>query len=70
MKIMILLPTISDGLIKIEELLNSKDIMEEFDQEIFNDLVGYVIIGGYDEKGKLNKVLRNGLRIRVECDII
>ena len=22
-----------------------------------------------DENGKLNKVLRNGLRIRVECDI-
>ena len=104
--------------------------MKEFDQEIFNALVDYVIIGGYDENGikdqylirfilkrqfdlsvpkeisnefiikhnkidlesknvlldfintthffsferdengKLNKVLRNGLRIRVECDII
>ena len=122
--------SISDGLIKIKELLNSKDIMKEFDQEIFNALVDYVIIGGYDENGikdqylirfilkrqfnlsvpkeisnefiikhnkidlesknvlldfintthffsferdengKLNKVLRNGLRIRVECDII
>ena len=122
--------SISDGLIKIKQLLNSKDIMEEFDQEIFNALVDYVIIGGYDENGtkdqylirfilkrqfdlsapkeisnefiikhnkidlesknvlldfintthffsferdengKLNKVLRNGLRIRVECDII
>ena len=121
--------SISDGLIKMKELLNSKDIMEEFDQEIFNALVDYVIIGGYDENGmkdqylirfilkrefdlsipkeipnevivknnkidcksknvlldfintrqyfsyernengKLNKVLRNGLRIRVECDI-
>jgi len=121
--------SISDGLIKIKELLKSKDIMEEFDQEIFNALVDYVIIGGYDENGvkeqylirfilkrefdlsipkeiseeliiknnkidlerknilvdfintrqyfsferdengKLNKVLRNGLRIRVECDI-
>ena len=121
--------SISDGLIKIKQLLNSKDIMEEFDQEIFNALVDYVIIGGYDENGtkdqylirfilkrqfdlsapkeisnefiikhnkidlesknvlldfintthffsferdengKLNKVLRNGLRIRVECDI-
>lgn len=121
--------SISDGLTKIKELLASKDIMEEFDQEIFNALVDYVIIGGYnengvkdqylirfilkqefdlsvpkevpeeliiknnkidleeqnvlvdfintrqyfsfekDKKGKLNKVVRNGLRIRVECDI-
>lgn len=103
--------------------------MEGFDQEIFNAIVDYVIVGGYDENGvidsylirfilkrefdlsvpkdvldeviiqnnkidlnsnnvlvdfintrkyfsyerdengKLNKVLRNGLRIRVECDI-
>ena len=121
--------SISDGLTKIKELLTTKDIMEEFDQEIFNALVNYVIIGGYDENGtkdqylirfilkrefdlsvqkeipeeliiknnkinlesknvlvdfintrqyfsferdengKLCKVLRNGLRIRVECDI-
>jgi len=121
--------SISDELEKIKELLDSKDIMEEFDQEIFNALVDYVIIGGYDEnenidqylirfvlkrefdlslpkevpeehiiqnnkidlnsnnvlvdfintrqyfsyerdnKRKLNKVVRKGLRIRVECDI-
>ena len=121
--------SISDGLKKVRELLDSKDIMEEFDQEIFNAIVDYVIVGGFDENrvmdpylirfilkrefdlsvpkdvpdeviiqnnkidlnsnntlvdfintrkyfsyerdesGKLNKVLRNGLRIRVECDI-
>ena len=121
--------SISDGLKKVKELLASKDIMEGFDQEIFNAIVDYVIVGGYDENGvidpylirfilkrefdlsvpkdvpdeviiqnnkidlnsnnvlvdfintrkyfsyerdengKLNKVLRNGLRIRVECDI-
>ena len=121
--------SISYGLKKVRELLDSKDIMEEFDQEIFNAIVDYIIVGGYDEKGvmdpylirfilkrefdlsvpidvpdeviiqnnkidlnsnnllvdfintrkhfsyerdengKLNKVLRNGLRIRVECDI-
>lgn len=61
--------SISDGLKKVRELLDSKDIMNEFDQEIFNAIVNYVIVGGYDESGKLNKVLRNGLRIRVEYDI-
>ena len=121
--------SISDGLKKVRKLLDSKDIMEGFDQEIFNAIVDYVIVGGYDENGvidpylirfilkrefdlsvpkdvpdeviiqnnkidlnsnnvlvdfintrkyfsyerdesgKLNKVLRNGLRIRVECDI-
>ena len=121
--------SISDGLKKVKELLVSKDIMEGFDQEIFNAIVDYVIVGGYDENGvmdpylirfilkrefdlsvpkdvadeviiqnnridlngnnvlvdfintrkyfsyerdengKLSKVLRNGLRIRVECDI-
>ena len=121
--------SISDGLKKVKELLDSKDIMEGFDQEIFNAIVDYVIVGGYDENGvidpylirlilkrefdlsvpkdvpdeviiqnnkidlnsnnvlvdfintrkyfsyerdengKLYKVLRNGLRIRVECDI-
>lgn len=121
--------SISDGLKKVKELLASKDIIEGFDQEIFNAIVDYVIVGGYDENGvidpylirlilkrefdlsvpkdvpdeviiqnnkidlnsnnvlvdfintrkyfsyerdelgKLNKVLRNGLRIRVECDI-
>ena len=60
---------ILDGLKKVRELLDSKDIIEDFDQEIFNAIVDYVIVGGYDENGKLNKVLRNGLRIRVECDI-
>ena len=38
-------------------LLNSKDIMEDFDQEIFNALVDYVIIGGYDENGMKDRYL-------------
>ncbi len=38
--------SISEGLTKIKELLDSKDIMEEFDQEVFDALVDYVIIGG------------------------
>ena len=41
----------------MKELLNSKDIMEEFDQEIFNALVDYVIIGGYDENGMKDQYL-------------
>ena len=121
--------SIEDGLKKIKEILSTKDIMEEFDQEVFNALIDYVIVGGYDENGvkdqylirfilkrefdysvpkdipeelivqnnkidledknvvvdfvncrkyfsyekdesgKLCKVLKNGLRVRVECDI-
>ena len=40
-----------------KELLTSKDIMEEFDQEIFDALVDYVIIGGYDENGTKDQYL-------------
>ena len=36
--------SISDGLKKVRELLDSKDIMNEFDQEIFNAIVDYEII--------------------------
>ena len=41
----------------MKELLNSKDIMKEFDQEVFNALVDYVIIGGYDENGMKDQYL-------------
>ena len=119
--------TVLTGLEKIKQLVNSKQVMEVFDKEIFCTLVDYVIAGGYDENGiedpyiirfilkpkfgfnatkeisnklitekskiniedknvildfvnsrrffsyerdgngKLSKVLRNGLRIKVEC---
>lgn len=39
----------TDGLKKVRELLDSKDIIEDFDQEIFNAIVDYVIVGGNDE---------------------
>ena len=39
------------------ELLNTKDIMEEFDQEVFNALIDYVIVGGYDENGVKDQYL-------------
>lgn len=49
--------SIEDGLKKIKELLNTKDIMEEFDQEVFNALIDYVIVGGYDENGVKDQYL-------------
>lgn len=49
--------SISDGLKKVRELLDSKDIMNEFDQEIFNAIVDYVIVGGYDESGIIDPYL-------------
>ena len=50
------------------EQLNMKQDKLMLDER-FNAIVDYVIVGGFDENGKLNKVLRNGLKIRVECDI-
>ncbi len=46
----------------------------KIDLESKNVLVNFINTRQYfsferDENGKLNKVLRNGLRIRVECDI-
>ena len=49
--------SISDGLKKVRELLDSKDIIEDFDQEIFNAIVDYVIVGGYDENGVIDPYL-------------
>ena len=49
--------SISEGLQKVKELLNSKDIMDQFDQEIFNAIVDYVIVGGYDENGLIDPYL-------------
>ena len=49
--------SITDGLKKVRELLDSKDIIEDFDQEIFNAIVDYVIVGGYDENGVIDPYL-------------
>ena len=52
--------------------MDSKDIIEDFDQEIFNAIVDYVIVGGYDENGKCQPYM---LRIIIKtehneiCDI-
>lgn len=47
----------TDGLKKVRKLLDSKDIIEDFDQEIFNAIVDYVIVGGYDENGIIDPYL-------------
>ena len=120
---------VEEGLVKIKNILETSDILSEFDQEVFDALIDHIIVGGYDEKGnrdpyiirfvlkrefnlrhrkeipeeciiennkldlnaenvildfvntrqyfyferdergKLNKIVRNALRIRVECDI-
>ena len=49
--------SITDGLKKVRELLDSKDIIEDFDQEIFNAIVDYVIVGGNDENGIIDPYL-------------
>ena len=121
--------SIEDGLEKIQSILETNDVLNEFDQEVFDALIDYIIVGGYDEDGNMNpfiirfilkrefdlkhrsevtietivknnklalndenvildfvntrqyhyfeigengkrtKILQNGLRIRVECDI-
>ena len=121
--------SIEDGLKKIQNILETNDVLNEFDQEVFDALIDYIIVGGYDEDGNMNpfiirfilkrefdlkhrsevlietivknnklnlndenvildfvntrqyhyfdvnengkrtKILQNGLRIRVECDI-
>ena len=38
---------IDNGIIKIKEAINTKEIMSKFDSEVFEALVEYVIIGGY-----------------------
>ncbi len=43
---------IEDGINKIKSTLNSNKILEGFDRDVFDALVDYIIIGGYDETGK------------------
>lgn len=43
---------IEDGINKIKVTLNSKQILDGFDRDVFDALVDYIIIGGFDETGK------------------
>lgn len=49
--------SIENGLKKFKDLFEKNDMIEEFDKEIFDALVDYVIIGGYDEKGNKDHFL-------------
>ena len=42
---------IETGISKFKELLDTNIKLEEFDKDIFNALIDYIIVGGYDEKG-------------------
>lgn len=43
---------IENGINKIKNALNTNEILEGFDRDVFDALVDYVIIGGYDDSGK------------------
>lgn len=43
---------IEDGIEKIKNTISSKKILNGFDRDVFDALVDYIIIGGYDETGK------------------
>ncbi|MBO5349671.1 MAG: hypothetical protein J6A89_07640 [Clostridia bacterium] len=42
---------VEEGLVKIKNILETSDILSEFNQEVFDALIDYIIVGGYDEKG-------------------
>lgn len=42
------------GIQKVREVIENEKIMEEFDADIFDALVDYVIIGGFDESGQID----------------
>ena len=50
---------IERGIIKLKEMLNSDKIfnIEKFDEQIFDALIDYVIIGGYNEKDEKDSYL-------------
>lgn len=45
---------IEEGLKKIQNILETNNILNEFDQEVFDALVDYIVVGGYDENGNRN----------------
>lgn len=46
---------IEEGINKIKATISSNKILDGFDQEVFDALVDYIIIGGYDENGKIEE---------------
>ena len=48
---------IENGIKKIKEIIEKDNLIEEFDVDIFDALVDYVIVGGYDEAGKKDPYL-------------
>ena len=65
------------GLVKIREALNSfltKNSYEHFDESLFEALVDYIIVGGYNEDGEKNNylirfIIKNGFDLRSRGDI-
>lgn len=45
------------GIQKVKEIMENPKIIEEFDSDIFDVLVDYVIIGGYDESGQIDQYM-------------
>lgn len=45
---------IEEGLKKIQNILETNNILNEFDQEVFDALVDHIVVGGYDENGNMN----------------
>jgi len=48
---------IENGIKKIKEIIENDKLLDEFDIDIFDALVDYVIVGGYDESGKKDPYL-------------
>lgn len=48
---------IEKGITKFKETLKNNDIMEEFDSDVFDAIVDYVIIGGYTEDGQKDQYM-------------
>lgn len=48
---------IEKGIAKFKEILKNEDIMEEFDSDVFDAIVDYVIIGGYTEDGQKDQYM-------------
>lgn len=66
--------SIKDGLKKIQNILKTNDVLKEFDQEVFDALIDYIIVGGYDENGVMNPfiirfVLKREFDLRVRNEI-
>ena len=50
---------IENGINKIMQIIqsNSNNILKEFDEEVFDALIDYIIVGGYDETGNKNQFM-------------